>query len=115
MDNETEGSHAAESDMELDLLAESESDSDESNAGEIDDGQRSDPGPSSTRATGSLSGVSRSRDNDNVDYYTEEESIAEGDEEEEEEEEDDENDNHVEQTEQVPLSGNMFVIHFFTS
>lgn len=78
--NDAEEIHNAESDMEIDLLAESESDSDDSNADDVEDNQRSNAANVATNRQGhSRSGMDenrRSHDNENVDYLSGQESVT---------------------------------------
>ena len=97
-----EESHNAESDMELDLLAESESDSDESNAEDVEDSQRSGTANVTNRQGHSRSDLGEGRrghDNETVDYYSGEDSTADVDDDEDgeiEEEDGDVNESLIE-------------------
>lgn len=89
----------AESDMEIDLLAESESDSEESNADDAEEGQR---GGASSNVTSNRQSHSRSdmdenrrpHHNETFDYYSGEESTADVDDDEDGEMEDEANDGY---------------------
>ena len=93
--NDGEEIQNAESDMELDLLAESESDSEDSNGDDVEENQRSGTNSGTNRSGHSRADLvdsGRSHDNDGVDYYSGAESTADVDDEDGEVEEEDDDD-----------------------